>query len=346
MDDDEILTRALEIVRERSEARRPPALTVQQLYEPYKRAKSKVKSWPTIEIALAPVLEFLGARPVMSLTVADTEDYREQRRTHQFRHSKGRTVSDKTINYQLGWLKCMCTWGVRGGRIPHNPIAAMRAAKVSKHRKTSPTEDEIGRLLAHADVIMRGFILMAADSGMRRDEIRLCQWDWIDESTKLLTLPAASTKSQRERRVPVTARTFAALRLLSRHLKSPYVFHNANKGDGSPYHFNAVDRTFRAIVEASGIQAAPGDVRVHLHDLRHSFARRAARAGVRVEVISMILGHAHIQQTMAYLQTGDDDVIDALDTFEAALRRPAHRSGPIPDVGKNRPSIVGKNNNP
>lgn len=345
MDDDEILTRALEIVRERTEARRP-GVTVLQLYEPYKRAKAKLKSWHTIEMALAPVLVFLGGRPAMSLTVADTEDYREQRRTHQFRGGKGRTVSDKTINYQVGWLKCMMTWATRGGRIPYNPLAAMRAAKVSKHRKTSPTEEDIGRLLACADVTMRAFILLAADSGMRRDEIRLCRWEWIDESTRLLTLPAASTKSQRERRVPVTSRTFAALRLLPRHLKGSYVFHNANKGDGTPIHFNAVDKIFRGIVEASGVKAAPGDVRVHLHDLRHAFARRAARAGVRVEVISMILGHASIQQTMAYLQTGDDDVSDALDTFEAALRRPAHRSETIPDVGENRPNTFGKSFNP
>lgn len=345
MDDDEILTRALEIVRERSGARRP-GLTVLQIYEPYKRAKAKVKSWRTIEQALAPVLEFLGTRPAMSLTVADTEDYREQRRTHQFRGGKGRTVSDKTINFQLQWLKCMLTWAARGGRIPHNPVAAMRAAKVSKHRKTSPTEEDIGRLLACADVTMRVVILLAADSGMRRDEIRLCRWEWIDESTRLLTLPAASTKSQKERRVPVTSRTFAALRLLPRHLKSSNVLHNAEKGDGMPFGSNAIDKSFGTIVDASGIKAAPGDVRVHLHDLRHSFARRSARAGVRVEVISVILGHASIQQTMAYLQTGDDDVSDALDTFEAALRRPAHRSEPIPDVGKNRPSIAGKNNNP
>ena len=37
------------------------------------------------------------------------------------------------------------------------------------------------------------------------------------------------------------------------------------------------------LVRAAGIVAAPGDGSVHYHDLRHSFARRAARAGVRID---------------------------------------------------------------
>ncbi|HXJ32247.1 MAG TPA: tyrosine-type recombinase/integrase [Gemmatimonadales bacterium] len=335
MDDDEVLARALEIVRERAAGTRP-SLTVSQLYEPYARAKAKVKSWPVIAGKLRPVLEWFGDRQCMSIRIADTEEYREHRRTYEYPGGKGRTLSDLTINFELQWLKCMFTWGVRGGRLAHNPLQAMKDAKVKKVRKTSPTEEEIGLLLARCDTVMRAFVLLAADSGLRRDEARLARWDWFNESERLVTLPAASTKSQKERRAPVTARTFAAIKLLPRHLRSPFIFCSPDRKDERPRGAEWFNDKFRDIVSAAGVKAAPGDGSVRIHDLRHAAARRMARAGVRVEVISRILGHATLQQTMVYLQTGDDDVIDALETFEDALRKPAKRATGIEDVGAGR----------
>lgn len=318
MDDDQIIAAALAIIQRRSTG--APRLLVSQLYEPFARAKAALKSWITVERALRPAIEYFGDRDVMSLTVADTEDYRALRRTKECRHGKGRKLGHKSINFELAWFKTMLAWAVRGGRISHNPIAAMTAAKVQRHRNTSPTEEEIGQLLAHADLTLSGFILFAADAGMRRDEIRLCRWGWVDLDARLITLPAASTKSQRERRVPIADRMLAWLRLTPRHVRSPFVFANPDNS-GEPFAAVTINGWFRRVADRSGVKAAPGDGRVHLHDLRHAYARRSARAGVRIDVISMILGHANLQQTKDYLQTGDDDIADARETFDAALRK-------------------------
>lgn len=317
MDDDEIIAAALEVLQRRKAG--TPRLTVAEIYKAFAPAKKALKSWITVERALRPVLAFFGERDAMSLTVADTEDYRAERRTKDCRHGQGRKLSHKSINYEIQWFKTLLTWAVRGGRIKHNPIVTAKAARVQRHRNTSPTEEDIGKLLGLATTVMRVVILLAADSGMRRDEIRLCRWDWIDEGAKLITLPAQATKSQRERRVPISGRTLAAFRLLARHVRKPYLLHGTA---GDPIPAVTINGWFRKLVDRSGVKAAPGDGRVHLHDLRHSYARRAARAGVRIEVISMILGHSTLQQTKDYLQTGDDDIADARETFEASLRQP------------------------
>lgn len=335
MDGDELIARAFEELQRRAGAA-ATGLTVRQIYDAYEKVKCKGKSWPIVRGKLRPTVELFGARQATSLTIGETEDYRAARKLVAFPGGKGRTYQDQSINQELMWLKAILNWAVRGGRITHNPLALMKAAKAKKHRKTSPTEEEICRMLGHASTLMRAFILLAADSGMRRDEIRLCRWSWIDEGTRMLTLPAAATKSQRERRVPVTERTFAALAALPRHISSPFLFVNTNSHSMvSPYNGATFDRWFHEIVDAAQVPAAVGDGRVHIHDLRHGYARRAARAGVRVEVIAMILGHANIQQTLAYLQTGDDDVIDALDVFEEGLRKPARSSKRV-DVGQGR----------
>lgn len=308
--------------------------TVRELYKPYAASKSSRRSWPATEVCLRRILEWFGDRPAMSLKVADAEEYRVALRKVKCPKGKGRTYGDQTINFDLQWLKCMLTWAVRGGLIPHNPLQAMKSAKCKKHRKTSPTEDEILRMLGAADTYMSAFILFAADSGMRRNEILFMEWSWIDEARGVVRLPAEATKSQKDRTVPVTSRTFAALGAMTRHLKSPYPF--ANLDTGLPYSEGWIAARFRDITDAAGVKAAPGDGRVHVHDLRHSFARRAARDGVRVEVISMILGHASLQQTMVYLQTGEDDIDDARDTIERARRKPPQKTRRGDDVGDGR----------
>jgi integrase len=53
-------------------------------------------------------------------------------------------------------------------------------------------------------------------------------------------------------------------------------------------HDNAVDR--------AGISE-----HFHLYDLRHTFASRAAAAGVELSTLAGILGHTKIQMTMRYV---------------------------------------------
>ena len=55
--------------------------------------------------------------------------------------------------------------------------------------------------------------------------------------------------------------------------------------DGSPVHPDSFSQMFLALVRASGLP------RIRLHDLRHSHASIALRAGVPVKVISERLGH-------------------------------------------------------
>jgi integrase len=64
--------------------------------------------------------------------------------------------------------------------------------------------------------------------------------------------------------------------------ESDLVFRRA---DGSPVHPDSFTQTFDAEVRRSGLP------RIRLHDLRHSHATMALRAGVPVKVISERLGH-------------------------------------------------------
>jgi len=322
MDDDEIIAAALAVLQRRQGG---PSMTVRELVRIYLPTLAKARTRLLASGRLRPIMAAFGDRDVMSLRVIDAADYRAARKATEIpRGEPGRFYSDLSINFELRTLKTAIRWAVREGRLPHNPISEAKEAKCKKRRQTSPTEDEIGQLLALADTTYRALILLAADSGLRRDEARLMRWDWLDETTATVLLPGWACKNGKDRIVPLTTRTMAALRLLVRHLRSPYVFARAND-EGSPMGARELDNKFRDLVRASTIDAAPGDSNVHYHDLRHSYARRAARAGVRIEVISRILGHGSIQQTLDYIQMADDDVIEAGEAFERGMARGRER---------------------
>jgi integrase len=328
MTDDELLARALEILQRRASAGAgAPSITVAQLFAKYEAGNRSRKSWPAIEVRLRDVVKALADREVMSLRVLDWTDYRAERELQEIPTGKpGRVRCAATINCELTYLKVMLNWGAAQGRIPHNPLAAAKRVKAKSHRETAPREHDIAALLDETGARQRVIVLCATDAGMRRGEIRYLSWDWIDRDAGVIVLPGWACKGGRGGPVPATQRLLEAIDAIPRHLRSPYVL--TNVVTGGPYSLRAISRWFREAADAAGIQAAPADGRVHLHDCRHAYASNATRRGVRIEIVSEVLRHASLDQTRDYVQTASDDLTAAREVFEAGILRDQQRRGP------------------
>lgn len=61
---------------------------------------------------------------------------------------------------------------------------------------------------------------------------------------------------------------------------------------GGPIHPDNADRDFNRLVKRAGVKP------IRIHDLRHTFATLAIRAGVPIKVVSESLGHADISTTL------------------------------------------------
>lgn len=212
------------------------------------------------------------------------------------------------------------------GLIPGNPAAvpglrpAQGARDVERVRAFTPLE--AARFLAVADAEgertgqVLAFLLL---TGMRRGEALGLRWAAVTLGGKS---PAARVEVQRtvsgaevfegppktahgRRVVPLsreavellervrerTAEERAALYPVTVNAEgeqvpskpSPYVFPNLRGGPYDPSNFT---RVMRRICSAAGVPV------LAVHDLRHTFASLAALRGVRIEVLSRILGHS------------------------------------------------------
>ena len=76
---------------------------------------------------------------------------------------------------------------------------------------------------------------------------------------------------------------------------------------------NFVRDSFDPVVERAGVR------RIRPYDMRHTFATLALLAGVHVKVVSEMLGHASIDQTLKtyshYLPTMQEDAVRAMDAY-------------------------------
>lgn len=328
MNEDELLAAALELLQRRAARRSEPSLTVRQLFAAYEAANKTARSWPIVLPRLLPFINGHAERNADGISVLDWTKHAQKRRETPLpsTHSKtGKCYGENTISNELSCVKTMFNFGVIQGLLRFNPIAAAKRLKKTRRRETAPKEWEIGRALAAcATPEQTVVVLCASDAGMRRGEILALRHDWIDYERKTITLPGYACKNRRGGTIPATQRLLDAIVALPRHIRHPYVL-VSEKGDG-PYSRFAIDRWWRDICDRAGIEAAPGDGTVHLHDCRAAAATNALARGVKLETVSRrILRHANLSTTQIYIRGEVGNLEEAIEAMEAGILRDQRR---------------------
>ena len=201
------------------------------------------------------------------------------------------------------------------GLIPRNPADKAKAPRPSSHpselRYWTPVELKRFLDLIHGHRLEAALHLLAM-TGARRGEVAGLRWVDVDLDGARITIRQAlnvvdgeiyvsSPKSNRGRTVDLDNRTVQVLR---RHLQSQqargerYLNRDGGDGylfrshDGSQIDPRSLSAAFRWIVDQSDLP------RIRLHDLRHSHASIAVKAGVPIGVVSERLGHASPEFTL------------------------------------------------
>lgn len=177
-------------------------------------------------------------------------------------------------------------------------------------------------------------VLLGAEASLRAGEMVALEWGDIDFDRRTVvlrrgeTIPGevTSTKSNRERRVPLTTRLLEALKVY-RHLRGERVFYQ-NGGTHIALWWTR-DR-LEAAQKLAGFEKTTGGC----HILRHTFCSILAMRGVPALSIQALAGHKELKTTMRYmhLAPGGSPLVEAIAALEPSRhvsRQETKGKGPV-----------------
>ena len=250
------------------------------------------------------LVELLGERTkIGTLTRADV--------TRAIEKLRADGLSVATANRYLATVKHLARWAEETDR-------TLPAATANEIRRIPLTPEDNKRVReVHTDEErvfaeklggwLAPIVAMARVTGCRLGEITSMKWSQVDRAKRTIVL--TKTKAKRTREVPITSHVAEVLETVPRGLPAAYVFPIPLP----PIRTGAkrTDELLRRRDHASGAfhvwTREHGIVGLRAHDLRHDFASRLHRTGVRLEVVGKLLGHSQAQTTLRYAHiTGTD----------------------------------------
>jgi integrase len=236
-------------------------------------------------VSLKNLAEDFGPMTLDQITSAGLSVFETRRRTDG--------VKAGTIRRDLACLSSLMTSAIDWEWIDANPVPSYLRRRARRGLKEAPGRtryidqaDEI-KLLEHAAVEVRAAVILAIDTGLRREELFSLTWAQIDHARGLITT-TTRTKSGRARRVPLTMRCRTILGTILRRLDCPFVLVNPETGT----RYVQMETGFKGAVRRAGIN----DLR--WHDLRRTAGCRwLQRDGKTMAEVCGLLGHSSIQVT-------------------------------------------------
>jgi integrase len=211
--------------------------------------------------------------------------------------------------------------------IAYNPASSIKPPKRPRQRRIVWNPDQIQTFLT---AIQRdrfaALFLLELTTGIRRGQICGLRWPAVDLDAGEVTIhdnrvvvggrardKAGGKTHNADKTISIDRAMLATLRRWreqqngereffgSAYHSGDYVF--TFEGGGRPPHPDTIRQRFGRLAAAAGLS------RITFHDLRHSYATGALRAGVNPKIISERIGHADVGfflQTYAHVLKNDD----------------------------------------
>ncbi|WP_222519353.1 site-specific integrase [Spiribacter salinus] len=279
---------------------------VENWYVPHAKARKKV--WLAERALLNHhILPVFGRKRLSSLTQLEVAQWHEGRRDMGY--------AAGSCNRMLILLRHIYNCAIRWQFIPDgsNPAQDVRALKGEGRGERYLSEAETTRLLQvlhdYPGRMVADIIYLLIYTGARKREVLDAQWQNIDLTRQILTVPRS--KSGKPRYIHLSG---AAVEVIARQNSNPgvpWLFINPKTGRPPVTIFNAWNTIRR--------RAGLSDVR--LHDLRHSFASFLVNSGRSLYEVQALLGHSNPQTTMRYAHLSQDSLQRAVETVATTVDR-------------------------
>jgi len=167
--------------------------------------------------------------------------------------------------------------------------------------------DRIGEFVDH----VRPLTLLALNTGLRRGELLTLTWADVDLTARQLTVQGHNAKSAQTRNVPLNVEAHNVLTVWKQ-------LHPAAGPDAWVFSRSAgkamtrIDNAWDTVTKLAGLE------NFRFHDCRHHFASKLVMAGVPLNTVRDLLGHASIDMTMKYAHLAPDTLAQAVEKLTVA----------------------------
>ncbi|MBB4062295.1 integrase [Salinibacter ruber] len=201
----------------------------------------------------------------------------------QFLESRDLSLTSKHVYRRH--LSVFFNWAIDQGWIEDNPADSVTLERKPDKQPKAFTKEEVDQLIEAAEGELATIILVASRTGLRLRKLTSLTWQNVDLEDEVISV-RGSTKSGKERTVPLPERPAKALRELSGEEGAVFDM----RGFEASQKFLEVRR-----------EVLPQKEDHSFHSLRHSYCTWLAEASVPIHVIKRLAGHQEVQTTMQYI---------------------------------------------
>lgn len=235
-------------------------------------------------------------------------------------------LAPKTVRNIHALLHRALTDAVAWKYIGQNPAGNIKPPKLSRRRRTVWSPEEIRTfLLSVQKDRFAALFMLELTTGIRRGQICGLKWSDVNLDIGEITVhdnrvvvaghardKAGGKTHNADKTISIDSTTLAALAKWRREQDREREFFGADYcaggyvftfEDGRPPHPDTIRQRFDRLAATAGL------ARITFHDLRHSYATGALKAGVSPKVVSERIGHADVGfflQTYAHVLKNDD----------------------------------------
>jgi integrase len=255
-------------------------------------------------------------------------------------------LTASTVNRDLASLKSALSKAVEWGLVKSHPLQRVKLAKLDNVGVLRYLSDQEGlrlqdslnareeRLRTERDTAnrwrqerrypllpdlritpfadhLKPMVQISLGTGLRRGELFNLKWSDVDLAQANLTVRGTTAKSGKTRHVPLNADVvdvFEKWRSQSA-ITDEYVF---TSSAGRP--FDNVNKAWSAVLEKAGI------AKFRWHDMRHDFASHLVMAGVDLNTVRELLGHADLKMTLRYAHLAQEHKAAAVEKLIKGLQ--------------------------
>ena len=274
-----------------------------QAFAKWAKGEMKAASVARIETSFTSARIFFGARPLHHLTPGMVEDYKVWRREMG--------VKEITLRHDLHALSGLMQFGMKHHWCRENVV---RHVEIPGDREATRiyviSADEEAAYFAGAKrnkALYTAARLMLLQ-GFRPSELMALKREDVDLKARTVVIREGKTSSAR-RVLPLVEESVELLRAqLARH-KRDWVF--PGRGHAGPQ---------KSVIRAHDALLLRLNMAFVLYDFRHTFATRAAAAGVPITSLAKILGHVDLRCVMRYVHPTAADLRSAMDLLDGGHR--------------------------